>query len=417
MTKTSRALLAALLAFSPLSASAASLYRGLSRGSAVPPAGPAAVLAAATLEIPAVAPASPEAAASLEAASVSPAAAVGAPSAEAASAAEASARTEPPRAAGASKGDDDAAQEAALLFDIGVARAVRLFHPSLPVNVEPAVAARAGSRAQGAVPSDDELQARMRLSPLTNPEREAAVVSLYRTAGAANGVVDVPAGQAPRLDLYDTVQRQDAGEDRHNLIVVKKGRTDRVIVVGAHHDKVEEGAGTIDNWTGATMVTNLYQAMKDVETDATIVFVAFAREEEGLLGSRRFVTSLPQEALGRIDSMINLDTLGVDGTFSWGNNSTRSLLDLVQQVAAAEKRDLREITLWGGDADSSTFRDHDIAAVTLFGASPDVIWDIIHSAADTIAAFSLPHYRNAYLLTLAFIKALDKQPVKAPGGV
>jgi hypothetical protein len=299
-----------------------------------------------------------------------------------------------------------------------IAKASRLFHPALQGEA-PAVAARTqqDSGIAGAIPSDSDMQARMQLSPLTNPEREAAVISLYQGGGAAAQVVDVARGQAPRFDLYDTIQRQDAGKGRHNLIVVKKGKSDRVIVVGGHHDKVSEGAGTIDNWTGATMVTNLYQAMKGVDTDATYVFVAFAREEEGLLGSEAFVQSLPAAQKARIDSMINLDTLGVDGTFSWKNNSTRSLLDLIQRVATKEKYDLIESYLNGGDADSSTFRQAGIAAMTIFGASQEVIFDIIHTAADQMAAFSLPHYRNAYLLTLALLKALDHNPVKKAGAV
>jgi hypothetical protein len=301
--------------------------------------------------------------------------------------------------------------------DSFIERASRLFHPALN-GAAPAVAARTvpAPSIQGAIPSDGDLQARMELSPLTNPEREAAVITLFQAGGAAARVVDVPRGQSPDLTLDGVIQRQDAGRGRHNYIVVKKGKSDRVVVVGGHHDKVSEGAGTIDNWTGATMVTNLHQAMHGEDTDATFVFVAFAREEEGLLGSEAFVRSLTPRQKGQIDSMVNLDTLGVDGTFSWKNNSSRSLLDLVKKVAAKEKYDLVEAYLNGGDADSSTFLQAGIAAMTIFGASQDVIFDIIHTAADTIAAFSLPHYRNAYLLTLALLKTLDKTPVK-PAGV
>ena len=49
-----------------------------------------------------------------------------------------------------------------------------------------------------------------------------------------------------------------------------------------------------------------------------------------------------------------------------------------------------------------------------FGASLEVIWDIIHSANDTIKSFSLPHYANAYRLSLEFLKDMDAKPAKAP---
>lgn len=275
--------------------------------------------------------------------------------------------------------------------------AERRFHPGLLRSGAAVAYKKASHPAVEAVPGDKELSDEVALSPLTNPERERLVVELFRQAGA----------QASEIRL------QDSGRGRNNIIVVKKGRSDRVVVVGGHHDKVSVGAGTIDNWTGATMVINLYQAMRDLDTEATYVFIAFAREEEGLLGSSRYVDGLSKDQRSKIDAMINLDTLGVDGTFSWKNNSTRSLLDLIAKTAGEERLDLVETVLYGGDADSSSFRRVGIAAMTVFGASDAVIWDIIHSANDNFAAFSLPNYKNAYLLTLALLKRMDHGPVRA----
>ncbi len=251
-----------------------------------------------------------------------------------------------------------------------------------------------------AVATDDEMRGRMERLPATNPEREKYAVELFKLAGARP----------------DEIVLQDAGRGRHNVLVVKKGRTDRVLVVGGHHDKVSAGAGAIDNGTGATMVANLYQALRDRDTDATIVFVAFAREEEGLIGSRRYLASLTPAQRAKIDAMVNLDTLAVDGTYSWRNNSTRALLDRARDVAAQNGRALVESYLDGGDADSSTFRDAGIPAITLFGASQDVIFDVIHTDRDTMAAFDLAHYRNAYLLTLDLLKSLDARPLGRVNG-
>lgn len=259
------------------------------------------------------------------------------------------------------------------------------------------VARRGGVRPLG-VPSDEELREEMALSPLTYPERLRAVVELFRSAGAAPEAIVV----------------QDVGREQKNVYVVKPGRTDRVIVVSAHHDKASVGAGTIDNWSGTTMVINLYQALRDVATEATIVFASFAREEDGLVGSGRYLKVLTPEQRGKIDADVNLDTLAVDGTFSWTNNSSRALLELVKQTAAEGKFDLKEARLWGGDSDSSSFRRLGIAAMTLFGVSPGRIFDIVHSKKDTMAVFSLPHYKNAYLLTLALLRRLDLLPPIGP---
>lgn len=255
------------------------------------------------------------------------------------------------------------------------------------------------SRPEGAIPSDEDMYGRMDRLPSTNPERAKFMLDLFKLAGATDADIVL----------------QDAGRGRNNIIVTKKGRTDRVIVIGGHYDKVSAGLGKIDNGTGATMVANLYQAMHGVDTDATLVFIAFAREEEGLYGSQTYVRSLDKTRRAKIDAMINLDTLAVDGTFSWKNNSTRALLDRMAQVSRESGHAMKEDYLHGGDADSSTFRDAGIPAVTMYGASQDVIFDVIHNEHDTMAAFSLAHYKNAYLLVLEAIKSLDRTPLGPVG--
>ena len=273
-------------------------------------------------------------------------------------------------------------------------RAEQLFHGGkLAEGRHGAVAyGPAPFRPEGQPASDEEILQEMSRSPLTNPQREQVIVELFKQAGAKP----------------EEIKLQDAGRNRNNIIVVKKGRTDKIVVVGAHHDKVHEGAGTIDNWTGATMVTNLYQALRDEDTEATFIFVAFAREEEGLLGAEHFLNTLPMAQRNKISAMLNLDTLAVDGTFSWKNNSTRSMLDLIKKVAQESRLDLTEAYLSGGDADSSVFRNAGIPAMTLFGASQEVIFDIIHSENDNMAYFNAGHYRNSYLLSIAMLKALDR---------
>ncbi|MBI3300154.1 MAG: M28 family peptidase [Elusimicrobia bacterium] len=281
------------------------------------------------------------------------------------------------------------------------ARAERLFAagrlaPGERLAVAASAAERSGRASIESVPTDDDLNKTVVLSPLTNPERERVISELFKAAGAKP----------------EEIKIQDTGRGTHNIMVVKKGRTDRVIVVGGHHDKVREGAGTIDNWTGATMVVNLYQAMRELDTDATYVFIAFSREEEGLVGSDKYVAGLPREQLAKIDAMLNLDTLGVDGTFSWKNGSDKVLLARLMEVSRRTGRDLKEIVLHGGDSDHTSFRRAGVLGVMMFGASLDVIWDIIHSANDTIAAFSLPHYANSYRLALEYLKDLDAKPAK-----
>ena len=267
---------------------------------------------------------------------------------------------------------------------------------SLLAQVARAAYERSGVRPEAAAPSDEDMLKRISELPITNAEREKYIVELFKLGGATEGQITV----------------QAAGRGSSNVIVTKQGRTDRRIVIGGHFDLAGRGSrGTIDNGTGVTMVANLFQALQDVPTDATLVFIAFAREEEGLIGSRRYVDSLSAEERAKIDAMINLDTLAVDGTFSWQNNSTRPLLDRFAEVSRESGRALDERRLNGGDSDSSSFRRAGIPAMTLYGASEGVIFDVVHGPNDNMRAFKLEHYKNAYFLTLAVAKSLDGRPL------
>ncbi|HAH06016.1 MAG TPA: hypothetical protein DCM05_05715, partial [Elusimicrobia bacterium] len=162
-----------------------------------------------------------------------------------------------------------------------VAYRLQKTRPEAAAGVPYGFQAPSGTGERSTPAPDQELHDEVALSPLTNAERERAVVELFKQAGASP----------------EEIKLQDAGRGHNNIYVVKKGKTDRVVVVGGHHDKVEGdgGYGLIDNWTGAAMVTNLYQALRDADTEATYVFIAFAREEEGLIGSSRYLEALSKQ--------------------------------------------------------------------------------------------------------------------------
>ena len=52
------------------------------------------------------------------------------------------------------------------------------------------------------------------------------------------------------------------GLKQPNLICVLPGtNADSEIVVGAHYDHVNEGNGVVDNWSGASLLPSLYEAL------------------------------------------------------------------------------------------------------------------------------------------------------------
>jgi len=116
-----------------------------------------------------------------------------------------------------------------------------------------------------------------------------------------------------------------------NVVGMKKGKSDEIIVIGAHYDHLGMGGessrapgvkavhyGADDNASGVGMLIEMVQRFSREKPERSIVFIAFGAEEMGLLGSRYFVDH-PLIELKNVKAMINLDMVG-------RLNSDRSLL-------------------------------------------------------------------------------------------
>jgi Zn-dependent M28 family amino/carboxypeptidase len=106
------------------------------------------------------------------------------------------------------------------------------------------------------------------------------------------------------------------------------GRDDRVVVVGAHLDSVDEGPGINDNGSGTSTILEIAEQMAALapggeadDPDAEergdtfeprnkVRFAFWGAEEEGLLGSTHYVGELDAEEDARIQLNLNFDMLG-----------------------------------------------------------------------------------------------------------
>lgn len=247
-----------------------------------------------------------------------------------------------------------------------------------------------------AVP-DAELLDELKSAPAENAERPARLRELYLQAGA----------KPEQVTTQAVASGSPSVPDQDNVIVVKKGKTDAVIVVGGHLDKVKRGHGVIDDWSGACLATNLFQALKDVETEHTFVFIGFAHEERGLLGSKHYVDSLDGAGKARIKAMVNLECLGVDGPYIWTNGSTDSMEAIAHKVADEHKLPLVDHEIKGVGADSMPFERVGIPVLTFDGLPLDKI-RLIHSDNDTFDKIDPKSYADAYRIASRFLVALDK---------
>lgn len=90
------------------------------------------------------------------------------------------------------------------------------------------------------------------------------------------------------------------------------GRSDRVVVVGAHLDSVPEGPGINDNGSGSSTILETALQMSKLGVDPTnkVRFAFWGAEESGLIGSEIYVNSLTKKQQRDIALNLNFDMVG-----------------------------------------------------------------------------------------------------------
>jgi hypothetical protein len=101
-----------------------------------------------------------------------------------------------------------------------------------------------------------------------NAEREIELSTIFHEAGCETD------------QLREQVVRRN---DPPNVICTLPGSTNSLIIVAAHFDHADAGMGAVDDWSGASLLPSLYQALRDVPRGHTFVFIGFTDEEDGLL--------------------------------------------------------------------------------------------------------------------------------------
>jgi hypothetical protein len=140
-----------------------------------------------------------------------------------------------------------------------------------------------------------------------------------------------------RMDAHPVKQgaRIVRDVDVVNVVAVLRGKTqpDVQVLVGAHYDSMNmvfkpgtppamdseataaarKAPGVSDNGSGTALTMELARVMSEFEFDKTIVFIAFAGEEQGLFGARGYAEAAAK-AKDKLEALINVDTIGNDTT-------------------------------------------------------------------------------------------------------
>lgn len=233
--------------------------------------------------------------------------------------------------------------------------------------------------------------------PCEDKKRLAAVGALFERDGLPSSEVTI--------DKYKD-------KDVENFVWIKKGESPEKIVIGAHYDKVADGCGALDNWTGVITLLHLYRSLKDVPMKKTLVFVAFGKEEKGLIGSRAMTNTISKEQAAEYCAMINIDSLGLGPPQVADNMSSKKLTELAADLAKEMKMPFARASIPGADSDSSSFISKKIPAVTIHGMNNE--WPtILHSRNDQAAKVNPVSVYLGYRLILSMVVHLDQSPCAA----
>jgi len=156
----------------------------------------------------------------------------------------------------------------------------------------------------------------------------------------------------------------------YNVVGKLQGHTnrDRFVIVSGHYDTVMT-AGFVDNGAGTAGVIELARVFADATKkglyapDYTILFIAFAGEELGLVGSSNYVRQHRAE-MRDIVAVINLDCIGSD-SLSVAPTDSSGGLDLDELILkAANDLNITATPTEPGGSDQEVFRNPEAADTT-----------------------------------------------------
>ncbi len=228
-----------------------------------------------------------------------------------------------------------------------------------------------------------------------NKQREATLKQMFADAGCNDQHLSEQSVKGSKLP---------------NIVCLLPGTSDKVILVGAHYDRVSEGDGVVDNWSGASLLPSLYEAVRSQTREHTYIFVGFTDEEKGMVGSRFYARQMTREQVAATDAMVNMDTLGLAPTEVWASHSDKRLTSALVYIAKGLNVPITGVDVEQvGSTDAEQFAERKIPRITIHSLTQET-WSahILHTSKDKISAMRLDDYYETYRLLAAYVAFLDQ---------
>lgn len=212
-----------------------------------------------------------------------------------------------------------------------------------------------------------------------------------------------------------------------NIVAELKPVGQKVLMLGAHYDRVEQGSGAVDNASGSTAVLELLAALSARSLkNHSVSAVFFDLEEEGLVGSANYTRARVKQDLPAL--FINFDVFGYGDTLWVGARDPKVGAAVpIAEVAATNKFPLQigpayppsdHLSFARVGVESLSFSLIDGSEIpgilSIFkGGRPETtprVMRIIHTPDDTLDKVDFKAVSRGIQMVEQMVRAIDERP-------
>jgi aminopeptidase YwaD len=195
-----------------------------------------------------------------------------------------------------------------------------------------------------------------------------------------------------------------------NVIASLEGESKETIVIGGHHDSVEDSPGAIDNASGVEAIFRVAEKLCQRKRKYSYKLITWGGHEWGLFGSQYFVKDAKERGvIKQIKACLTLDVLGC-GEYLWvwaGPPAFRKKIESsLSHSDLIQKREIRyEDTLIGSD--DWSFSLEDIPGAMLM----DWPMDTLHLPEDVYETIDEAKVNFAVEMTFSLLENFEKEGI------